>query len=84
MKTSHNQYTHQRGASGQAVTANNKPHPYILLSVTLLLPAAIVAASVAMKLPLAGTVATLLAYFGLLFISARMLKKGSMIPNRNN
>lgn len=84
MKTSHNKYTHQRGASGQAVTANNKPHPHMLPSVTLLLPAAIVAASVVMKLPLAGTVATLLAYFGLLFISARMLNKGSMIPNRIN
>ena len=82
MKATHNLYTHKRGATAQAVAASNKP--YMLLSLTLLLPAAIVAASEAMQLPLGGIIVTLLAYFGLLFVSARMLDKGSRFANRNN
>jgi len=84
MKNNHNLYAHKRSATTQAVAASNKPSPYMLLSVTLLLPAAIVAASAAMQLPLAGIIVTLLAYFGLLFVTARMHSKGSMFPNRNN
>lgn len=84
MKTNHNLYAHKRNGSAQVVAASNKLSPYMLLSVTLLLPAAIVAASAAMKLPLAGIIATLLAYFGLLFLIAKMRNKGSMLPNRNN
>lgn len=75
---------HKRGAAAQAVTVGNKLSPYMLLSLTLLLPAVIVAASAAMKLPLAGIIVTLLAYFGLLFATAKMLGKGNMLPNRNN
>lgn len=84
MKTNHNLYAHKRSGSAQAVAAGNKFKPYMLPSVTLLLPAAIVAASAAMKLPLAGIIVTLLAYFGLLFLTARMRNKGSMLPNRNH
>ena len=84
MKTKHNLYTHKRSDTAQTVAASNKFSPYMLLSVTLLLPAIIVAASAAMKLALAGIIVTLLAYFGLLFVTARMLNKGSMLPNRNN
>jgi hypothetical protein len=84
MKTNHNLSTHKRRSNAQVVAAGNKPSPYMLLSVTLLLPAAIVAASAAMKLPLAGIIVTLLAYFGLLFLTAKMRNKGGMLPNRNN
>jgi len=84
MKTSHNLYAAKRSAAAQTAAASNTPSPYMLLSVTLVLPAVIVAASAAMKLPLAGIIVTLLAYFGLLFLTARMLNKGSMIPNRNS
>jgi modulator of FtsH protease len=84
MKTSHNLYAHKRSAPAQTVAASNQPGPYMLLSLTLLLPAVIVAASAAMQLPLAGIIATLLAYFGLLFVTAKMRNKGSMLPNRNN
>jgi modulator of FtsH protease len=84
MKTNHNLTTHKRSATAQSVAVSNKLNPYMLLSVTLLLPAVIIAASAAMKLPLAGIIVTLLAYFGLLFLTARMLNKGSMFPNRNN
>lgn len=84
MKTDHNLYTRKRSAAAQSAAASNTPSPYMLLSQTLILPAVIVAASAAMKLPLAGIIVTLLAYFGLLFLTAKMLKKSSMIPNRNN
>jgi modulator of FtsH protease len=84
MKTNHNLYTNKRSATAQTIAASNMPSPYILLSLTLLLPAVIIAASVAMKLPLAGIIVTLLAYFGLLFASAKMLGKGSIFANRNN
>ena len=84
MKTNHNLYTRKRSAAAQAVAASNTTSPYMLLSLTLILPAVIVAASAAMKLPLAGIIVTLLAYFGLLFVTAKMLNKGSMIPKRNN
>ena len=84
MKTNHNLYAAKRSATAQAVAASNKPSPYMLPSLTLLLPAVIVAASAALKLPLAGIIVTLLAYFGLLFVTAKMLNKGSMFPNRNN
>lgn len=84
MKTNHNLPAHKRSANAQVVAASNKPSPYMLLSLTLLLPAAIIAASAAMQLPLAGIIVTLLAYFGLLFVTARMPNKGSMFPNRNN
>lgn len=84
MKTNHNLHTHKRSATAQTVAASNKPSPYMLLSLTLLLPAVIVAASAAMKLPFAGIIVTLLAYFGLLFVTARMFDKGSMFTKRNN
>jgi modulator of FtsH protease len=84
MQTKHNLYTHKRSASAQTAAASNKLSPYMLLTLTLVLPAVIVAASAAMKLPLAGIIVTLLAYFGLLFVTTKMLNKGSMIPNRNN
>ncbi|MDP3538920.1 MAG: Bax inhibitor-1/YccA family protein [Azonexus sp.] len=45
---------------------------YALLSITLLFAAATAAVSVAMKLPHPGLVVTLIGYFGLLFLTARL------------
>lgn len=49
---------------------------YALLSITLLFAAATAAMSVALKLPHPGLVVTLIGYFGLLFITARLRNSG--------
>lgn len=49
---------------------------YALLSITLLFAAATAAMSVALKLPHPGLVVTLIGYFGLLFLTARLRNSG--------
>lgn len=49
---------------------------YALLSITLLFAAATAAMSVALKLPHPGLIVTLIGYFGLLFLTARLRNSG--------
>ncbi|PKO90914.1 MAG: BAX inhibitor protein [Betaproteobacteria bacterium HGW-Betaproteobacteria-10] len=68
--------------AGENVTASalagNKVirNTYALLSITLLFAAVMAAVSVALKLPHPGLVVTLIGYFGLLFLTARLRNSG--------
>jgi modulator of FtsH protease len=60
--------------TGQAVLASNKVirNTYMLLSMTLLFAAVTAASAVALQLPHPGLIITLIGYFGLLFITAKL------------
>jgi modulator of FtsH protease len=63
-----------RAAQTESVFATNKVirNTYLLLSLTLLFSALTAAASVALKLPHPGLIVTLIGYFGLLFLTAKL------------
>ena len=63
-----------RPAQAESVFATNKVirNTYLLLSLTLLFSALTAAASVALKLPHPGLIVTLIGYFGLLFLTAKL------------
>ncbi|MDP2811650.1 MAG: Bax inhibitor-1/YccA family protein [Rhodocyclaceae bacterium] len=65
-------------SAGESVLAGNKVirNTYLLLSMTLLFAAATAAASVALKLPHPGLILTLVGYFGLLFLTAKLKNSG--------
>ncbi len=62
----------------ESVLASNRMirNTYMLLSMTLVFAAVIAAASVAMKLPHPGMILTLVGYFGLLFLTAKLRNSG--------
>ena len=64
--------------AGESVLAANKVirNTYLLLSMTLLFAAATAATSVALKLPHPGLIITLVGYFGLLFLTAKLKNSG--------
>lgn len=64
--------------AGDSVLASNKiiRNTYMLLSMTLIFAAIIAAASVVMKLPHPGMILTLVGYFGLLFLTAKLRNSG--------
>lgn len=61
-------YTDSESISGHKVLRNT----YMLLSMTLLFSALTAGVSVAMALPSMGIIATLIGYFGLLFLTAKL------------
>lgn len=67
-----------RAAQAESVFATNKVirNTYLLLSLTLLFSALTAAASVALKLPHPGLIVTLIGYFGLLFLTAKLRNSG--------
>ena len=64
--------------AGESVLAANKVirNTYLLLSMTLLFAAVTAATSVALKLPHPGLIITLVGYFGLLFLTAKLKNSG--------
>ena len=64
--------------TGQAALAGNKVirNTYLLLSMTLLFSAAVAGLGVAWKLPHPGLIITLVGYFGLLFVTAKLRNSG--------
>ncbi len=64
--------------AGESVLAANKVirNTYLLLSMTLLFAAVTAATSVALKLPHPGLIITLIGYFGLLFLTAKLKNSG--------
>jgi modulator of FtsH protease len=67
-----------RTGSGESVLATNKVirNTYLLLSLTLAFSALTAAASVALKLPHPGLIVTLVGYFALLFLTAKLRNSG--------
>jgi len=65
-------------SAGESVLAGNKVirNTYLLLSMTLLFAAVTAATSVALKLPHPGLIITLVGYFGLLFLTAKLKNSG--------
>lgn len=65
-------------SAGVSVLDSNKiiRNTYMLLSMTLIFSAVIAGASVAMKLPHPGMILTLVGYFGLLFLTAKLRNSG--------
>jgi modulator of FtsH protease len=63
-----------RAGQSESVLSTNKVirNTYLLLSLTLLFSALTAAASVALKLPHPGLIVTLIGYFGLLFLTAKL------------
>ncbi|MDP2811686.1 MAG: Bax inhibitor-1/YccA family protein [Rhodocyclaceae bacterium] len=66
------------GTGAEPILATNKVirNTYMLLSMTLLFAAFTAAVSVAMKLPHPGLIITLVGYFGLLFLTAKLRNSG--------
>ena len=64
--------------TGPAALAGNKVirNTYLLLSMTLLFSAAVAGLGVAWKLPHPGLIVTLVGYFGLLFLTAKLRNSG--------
>jgi modulator of FtsH protease len=67
-----------RTGAGESVLATNKVirNTYLLLSLTLAFSALTAAASVALKLPHPGLIVTLVGYFALLFLTAKLRNSG--------
>ena len=67
-----------RTGAGESVLATNKVirNTYLLLSLTLAFSALTAAASVALKLPHPGLIVTLIGYFALLFLTAKLRNSG--------
>ena len=65
-------------AAPESVLATNKVirNTYMLLSMTLLFAAITAGAAVALKLPHPGLIVTLVGYFGLLFVTAKLRDSG--------
>ena len=64
--------------AGQPALAGNKVirNTYLLLSMTLLFSAAVAGLGMAWKLPYPGLIITLMGYFGLLFLTAKLRNSG--------
>jgi modulator of FtsH protease len=71
-------FTVARTGAGESVLATNKVirNTYLLLSLTLAFSALTAAASVALKLPHPGLIVTLVGYFALLFLTAKLRNSG--------
>jgi len=67
-----------RTGAGESVLATNKVirNTYLLLSLTLAFSALTAAVSVALKLPHPGLIVTLIGYFALLFLTAKLRNSG--------
>ncbi len=67
-----------RTGAGESVLATNKVirNTYLLLSLTLAFSGLAAAASVALKLPHPGLIVTLVGYFALLFLTAKLRNSG--------
>ena len=67
-----------RQTGAESVLASNKVirNTYMLLSMTLLFAAVTAGAAVALKLPHPGLIVTLVGYFGLLFVTAKLRDSG--------
>ncbi|MEW5890426.1 MAG: Bax inhibitor-1/YccA family protein [Pseudomonadota bacterium] len=69
--------TRSRAGAGSVLAANRVlRNTYLLLSLTLAFSAATAGAAAALKLPHPGIIITLIGYFGLLFLTARLRNSG--------